>query len=287
MDGSQRYVSGASERLTGWTPEQFMALDRMSTFHPEDWDIALAVMDSMNKGKREHRFRYRMAQKAGGWLWVEAYAQAYSDKETGRILGYVGTIRDISAMKQTEEGWERERRKLSQDRQSLVTLALTDVLTGLSNRRAFDEALSVEFYGVLRGGNPATLMMIDVDFFKLYNDHFGHLRGDECLRQIARALQSSVGRTGDLVARWGGEEFAALLPSTDREGGQKVAAEMLAAVKGLAMAHPKNPFKVVTVSIGLACLESDEEGDASLWVQRADRALYASKGAGRDRVTAG
>ncbi len=285
LDGSQRFISAACERLTGWTPEEFMALDRMKTFHPEDRDIAALVMESMIAGKQEHIFRYRLAQKEGGWRWVEASARTYFDEKTNALSGYVGTVRDISEMKQTEEGWQQEREELTRENLVMSDMARTDALTELPNRRAFDEAMRKQIAGSRQSDGKVTLMLIDVDHFKLYNDRYGHQAGDVCLQAIARSLKAQTGRTDDLVTRWGGEEFGVLLPGADVKNAERVATKMLNAVRALKIEHEGNPHGIVTISIGIAGLNAQTMQDASLWIQQADRALYQSKRMGRGRVT--
>jgi len=161
---------------------------------------------------------------------------------------------------------------------------LQDGLTGIGNRRHFDGQLAAEMRRARRGRVPVALLMMDVDHFKLLNDTFGHPWGDACLRTIAETLAGSVKRPGDVVARYGGEEFAALLPGTGLAGAADVAETLRAAVMALGLRHC-TPGKVVTVSIGVAALEPGREEDAAaLLVQAADRALYAAKSSGRNRV---
>ena len=285
MDGSHRYISPACERLTGWTPNEFMALDRMETFHPDDRKMAILVMESMMAGKREHTFRYRMAQKELGWRWVEASARTYFDDNTGAVLGYVGTVRDISELKQSEEIWLQEREQLTRDKSLMADLARTDALTALPNRRFFDEAVQRQVADRRRHASKAALMMIDVDYFKLYNDRYGHQAGDACLRSIARTLQGMTGRENDVVARWGGEEFSVLLPGADLASAGRIAGTMLEAVRQLRIEHKGNPHGIVTISIGVAGVEAHTLEDPSLWIQQADQALYMSKRSGKDSVT--
>ena len=278
IDGRQRYVSAACEKLTGWTPEEFCALDRLATFHPDDHEMANLVIQSIREGKVEQTFRYRIARKDGSWKWVEAIVKSYPDEKTGKIADYVVTIRDIEEYMQIEEAWHRERH-------ALTTLALTDSLTGLANRRAFQESLQADIHRMQRDNTCMILMMIDVDFFKSYNDIYGHAAGDECLRRIAAALKDQTGRAEDMVARWGGEEFIALLYGSTLDGGRQIAQRMLHAVRDLHIEHTGSPKGIVTVSIGMAEAESVSENQLNLWIQRADRALYRSKHAGKDRFT--
>jgi diguanylate cyclase (GGDEF)-like protein len=169
--------------------------------------------------------------------------------------------------------------------ESLVALALHDALTGLPNRRQFDAVLSAEFNRAMRGGASLALVMIDVDYFKPYNDIYGHPGGDDCLRRISDAVSGARQRAGDLAARYGGEELAVLLPGTDLAGAMAVAETMRQAVNDLHIAHAGNPAGIVTISAGVAALAPARGGHAAQdLLAAADAALYAAKSSGRDRV---
>lgn len=165
----------------------------------------------------------------------------------------------------------------------LRQMAFIDGLTGVSNRRRFDETLDVEWGRARRNGEPLALVMIDVDHFKLYNDSFGHQAGDDCLRQIAVAMRRCLRRPGDLLARYGGEEFICLLPGTDIDGARIVADALGDAVKALALkAAPAASHEQVTISRGVAAtIVSDDDGSTAL-KQAADAALYRAKHSGRN-----
>lgn len=166
-------------------------------------------------------------------------------------------------------------------------LLATDALTGIANRRNFDAALDREWRRCGRSGQPLSLLMIDVDHFKAYNDRFGHQRGDECLRRVARALTDCAGRPADLIARYGGEEFVCLLPEIGRRGAAKMARRMAAAIARIAIAHPDSPLGArLTVSIGVATV-AEVAGKPETLVGLADKLLYAAKKDGRDRIVEG
>jgi len=166
-------------------------------------------------------------------------------------------------------------------------LLATDSLTGIANRRNFDTALDREWRRCRRSGQPLSLLMIDVDHFKAYNDRFGHQRGDECLRRVARALTDCVGRPADLVARYGGEEFVCLLPEVGRRGAAKMARRMAAAIARIDIAHPDSPLGGrLTVSIGVATV-AEIGGEPEMLLEFADKLLYAAKRDGRDRIVDG
>jgi diguanylate cyclase (GGDEF)-like protein len=169
----------------------------------------------------------------------------------------------------------------------LQKLLSTDALTGIANRRHFDQAMAEEWRRCARVRVPLSLLMIDVDYFKRYNDHLGHLRGDECLRQLAAILTRVGRRPGDLVARYGGEEFVYLLPDTDAKGAMQVAERLRSEVQAAGILHPASPLGVcVTVSIGVASA-LPPAGTVNDLVALADRALYVAKEEGRNRIVAG
>ena len=182
----------------------------------------------------------------------------------------------------------------------LLRIATVDWLTSVANRRSFDEALESEWLRCRRSGDPLALLLIDVDHFKRYNDHYGHQAGDTCLRALGKAMRGACLRPGDLAARYGGEEFAMLLPKTPRVGAVQVAQRLLRAIKALGIAHAGSPdAALVTVSIGVACYDdasatwSEPSADSRFCtntarrstaedlVRAADKAMYAAKAAGR------
>lgn len=169
----------------------------------------------------------------------------------------------------------------------LRSLAGLDGLTGIANRRSFDERLASAWSQACREGSPLSLLMIDIDHFKHYNDHYGHQQGDKCLRQVATALSSTSKRPCDLVARYGGEEFACLLPNTAQEGAMQVAGNMLAAVAALDLEHPTAGIgQRVSLSIGAATLLPTPHTTADELLRAADAQLYRAKHAGRGRASA-
>jgi diguanylate cyclase (GGDEF)-like protein len=166
----------------------------------------------------------------------------------------------------------------------LSSLSMTDGLTHIANRRYFDEFYSAEWRRACREGGNIGLIMVDVDHFKSFNDHYGHLAGDKCLTQLAQQLKSVVQRPRDFVARFGGEEFIVLLPSIQPEGLLVVAERLKQALDNLNIPHEySNAGKIVTVSMGLAWCEPDKSYLPDRLIAAADEALYSAKDAGRDR----
>jgi two-component system chemotaxis family response regulator WspR len=167
----------------------------------------------------------------------------------------------------------------------LQKLAALDGLTGIANRRRFDEYMAVEWQRGQRERQPLSLLLCDVDFFKIYNDSFGHLSGDLCLKKTAAVLTEHLKRPADLAARYGGEEFAIVLPDTMLEGALKLANSCVQHLEKLAIESPQAaPFGVVTMSIGVASVVPSPHSSIEQLIESADRALYAAKKAGRNRV---
>ena len=184
-----------------------------------------------------------------------------------------------------KRGLERANEHLAKAIETLHKISTTDPLTGAANRRQFDDALDLEWRRAARARTPVTLMMIDIDSFKAYNDTYGHQSGDECLRQVAAVLQQRFHRAGDLVARYGGEEFAVLLAGVAREHVAPIAESLRAGVESSAIEHRASASgDKVTISIGVATLVPERDAEAEVLIRAADEALYEAKRLGRNRV---
>jgi diguanylate cyclase (GGDEF)-like protein len=220
----------------------------------------------------------RMRHRNGSWIWVEAQLRTLRNLETGAPSGIIGSLRDISIRKLAEDQLEEANRRLE-------ALAGQDGLTGLANRRTFDNALAREHRRAVRDRTRLAMIMIDVDWFKPFNDRYGHPAGDECLKQVSRAIENTLHRPGDIVARYGGEEFAVLLPNTDENGAATIAERIRRAVLALAIEHDASPAKVATISAGVAsCAPSAFDAGLEALMRDADQALYRAKNSGRNVV---
>jgi len=211
---------------------------------------------------------------------VEAVGEGYVDRDTKEAAGYVVTVRDITELRITEQ----ERDKLALNSEKMSQLATIDPLTGLLNRRGFDEAFERQIKASAGGGQPAALLMIDVDHFKRYNDTYGHQMGDQCLFRIAAALQRSMGRELTFW-RGGWRRIVVLLAGTDVGGAKRVAQNLLTTVMGLGIQQRDGSSQPVTVSVGIAPLDAATLAEPRLWIQQADLALYESKRRGRNCAT--
>ncbi len=285
LDAKRRFVSPAVQKITGWTPEEFLAMGPIDVVHPADRDLARTVLESLTAGKMHHTFRFRVVCRDGSYRWVEAFLRGYRQAESSEIAGYVSTVRDISELKLTEESWLAERAAMAHQNNQLADLASRDELTGIPNRRAFNRVLDHEAARHGRTDKPLSLLMLDVDYFKKFNDRYGHPAGDVCLQRLAQALQGCVRRSSDMVARVGGEEFAVLLPATDEEGARKLAQKMIRAVQSLHIEHAESPLGRVSISIGISIWPAHYTTEPSHLIQQADRALYESKSRGRNCIS--
>jgi diguanylate cyclase (GGDEF)-like protein len=166
----------------------------------------------------------------------------------------------------------------------LQSLSYVDALTGIANRRHFDEVFDGEWRRAFRDESSLCVILVDVDLFKAFNDSYGHQSGDECLKHVAVEVSGVVRRGGDLAARYGGEEFGAVLAGTERTGGLIVAEDMRMRVEGLKIAHKGSPFRVVTISLGVKAMRPGPKDTPEAMLVAADRALYKAKEQGRNRV---
>jgi two-component system, cell cycle response regulator len=198
----------------------------------------------------------------------------------GKAIGMVETFTDITERKQAEQELQRAYRKLE-------LLAAEDGLTKLPNRRSFDEYLEKEWRRQIRTQKPISLILCDVDFFKNYNDTYGHQAGDACLRSVAQSIQNKVRRAGDLAARYGGEEFAIVMPETDIHGARHVAEEIRKDLADMKIPHSESKAaSFVTISCGIASMIPSNETSPQMLIENADQGLYKSKSQGRNCVNA-
>jgi diguanylate cyclase (GGDEF)-like protein len=217
--------------------------------------LALALADRFNTLRRE---------KAAAQQHLVEHLQSHERVLEARVL------------QRTEE--------LKAANERLETLSVTDALTGIANRRRFDEVLASEWSRAARAGHPLAVALLDIDWFKRYNDHYGHPAGDECLRRVAAVLRDQVCRTGDLVARYGGEEFAFIAPASNGEDALAIARRICLALENLALSHQPSEFGCVSCSIGVAALTPAEGRSPDQLVKAADEALYRAKEQGRNRA---
>lgn len=223
-----------------------------------------------------YQLEQKLTDAEGNSRWYQLLVSPFKDRE-GRVIGVVNNGIEITERKRVETALQQANQKLEQ-------LATHDGLTRVANRRYFDDYLQQEWQRMAREQQPLSLILLDVDFFKAYNDYFGHQQGDEGLVAIAQAVRQVVKRSADLLARYGGEEFGVILPNTRRTGAESVAQAIQAEIKALRLPHPKSRVNdYLTVSMGIASVVPTPSQAMEDLVAAADSALYQAKRRGRDR----
>ena len=277
------FMSSMAHAIFGLPPQEYMTLQQwMDMVHPEDCAHVLQVHAEAIAAHTPLGTQYRIVRASdGAQRWLQVWGE-YGDGTDTDPLRMTGTVQDITERKQAEQ-------QLARYRDALEERVRLDPMTQVANRLALGEAMQREWERARLRGMPLALLMIDVDFFKAYNDHYGHIAGDRCLQRVAQALASAVQRAGELAARYGGEEFAVLLPDSDELRAVAVAHRLREAVRELALEHQASPCGAqVTISVGVACVRPADgqplEHAQTTLFQQADEALYRAKQAGRDRV---
>ncbi|MCW8110203.1 diguanylate cyclase [Yersinia intermedia] len=277
-DGMITDVSSRFEKITGLTREQALADKWLRTIHLDDRHPTLIRWEQALQTRQPLDVEIRFCHVEKGWNWMRIRAVPSID-DNGDVLCWYGTAEDIHERKLLEL-------KLVKANRRLEIQARTDSLTKLPNRRAFKKVLAHEFMRAKRSNSPLAVLMIDIDYFKNFNDCYGHISGDACLRLVARALRKSLKRSTDIVARYGGEEFAAILPDTDQRGASLVAEHILQSIRAMGIKHSDSKFRKVTISLGLTIYQANQHvgtTDQADLMLAADQALYYSKKNGRNQ----
>ncbi|MDY6973442.1 MAG: sensor domain-containing diguanylate cyclase [Thermodesulfobacteriota bacterium] len=274
------FISDGIEGITGYPASHFMfnnVLSYRKIIHPEDTDkVKNAIFEAMDKVE-PFSIEYRIIDTEGRIHWITEKGQTIYSAE-GEPLWLDGAIYDDSDRKYAEEALQKANEELKR-------LANMDGLTQIANRRYFDECLDREWKHMRREQKNLSLIMCDIDFFKLYNDAYGHQKGDDCLRSVAQAISSEVKRPSDVAARYGGEEFILILPDTQPEGSVHIAESIRDAVQQLKISHAHSTItEHVTLSLGVSCVIPDKKILSKELVNAADVALYKAKKLGRNRV---
>jgi diguanylate cyclase (GGDEF)-like protein/PAS domain S-box-containing protein len=277
LDGRCTYVSPAVESMNGWKPAEMIARKLTEQTHPEDRAKVEEAIRRLRHGSEGAIIEYRTQKRNGEYIWVESSLRLFRDRKTRIPAGSLSLVRDITLRKHNEN-------LLLQAYQALEELAVVDALTGVANRRRFNEYLATEWSRSARLQKPISLLLVDADSFKHHNDSRGHLSGDKCLKLIAAAAIEAAKRSEDLVARFGGDEFAVILPATDNEGAVDVGNKIRETLK---LSNPicnDDAEEFVTVSVGCATLIPRLGDHAEVIIQMADEALYEAKRNGRNQL---
>ncbi|MFC4290811.1 GGDEF domain-containing protein [Sphingorhabdus arenilitoris] len=272
------YIGPQIEPLLGWAQDSWKTVeDWSSRMHEDDREFAVNYCVSQSVAGLDHEMDYRALTKDNGYVWIRDVIHVVRN-DAGEVDCLIGFMFDISERKKIEQ-------ELVSLQEKLERLSYEDGLTGLSNRRMFDKYLADEWANVGDATKPLSLIMLDIDHFKQYNDFYGHLQGDECLKSVAAALKTVAKNDRDIVARFGGEEFVLLLPGTNDAEAVAVANECLNQIAALKLPHEKSATSPhVTASVGVKTIVPPAGMVPSDFVKSVDKLLYTAKNTGRNTV---
>ncbi|TQD49726.1 diguanylate cyclase [Lysobacter aestuarii] len=272
------YIGPQIESLLGWPQASWSTVeDWAARMHPEDRERVVGFCVAQSQAGVDHEADYRAMTHDGRYVWIRDVVHVVR-RADGAVDSLVGFMFDISERKKDEEELLRLHRELER-------LSMTDGLTGIANRRMFDTRLGTEWKAAREGGKPLSLVIVDIDCFKQYNDAHGHVAGDECLTRIGGMLQELSQRPGDVVARFGGEEFILLLPGADETAAREVAEACVRGIARLRIPHGgPGVGDIVTASLGVGTARPAAGDTARDFLAAVDRRLYDAKARGRNRI---
>ncbi|MFG0381965.1 sensor domain-containing diguanylate cyclase [Pseudomonas sp. zbq_18] len=275
------YIGPQIEPLLGWTQQSWIsANDWAERIHEEDRERVVNFCIAQSQSGIDHEADYRALTADGRYVWIRDVVHVLRNA-AGETEALVGFMFDISERKKTEE-------QLLALQKQLEEYSYKDGLTGINNRRMFDSVLEVEWASAQRSRRPLSLILLDIDFFKQFNDHYGHIQGDDCLRRVAEALEAAVVRPRDCVARFGGEEFVLVLPETDAESAKQIAERCRKLVGHLRIPHEQSKVaQLLTLSLGVGTIIPEAHDSPMAFIEAVDRLLYQAKQQGRDRLLQG
>lgn len=275
------YIGPQIEQLLGWTQASWVSVnDWAERIHPEDRQKTVDFCVSQSRQGVDHEADYRAITADGDTVWIRDVVHVLRNPD-GSVDSLVGFMFDISERKKAED-------KILKLQEELETLSYKDSLTGVANRRMLDALLDVEWAKSRASRQPISVILVDIDFFKQYNDHYGHRAGDQCLKRVAHVLDAAAARPRDLCARLGGEEFMLVLPETDAATARHVAERCRKLLVRESIAHAQSHVSdMVTFSMGIGTIVPELQDELSEFLELIDRRLYQAKANGRDRIEAG
>ncbi len=272
------YIGPQIESLLGWSPASWVDVrDWVDRMHEDDRERVFNFCVSQSMAGVDHEADYRALTKDGGYVWIRDVVHVVR-RPDGEAEALIGFMFDISERKKTEQELVRLQKELEE-------LSFKDGLTGVANRRMLDSVLELEWGDAQRNRQPLSLILIDIDLFKQYNDRYGHLGGDECLRRVARRLGGAATRSRDFFARFGGEEFVWVLPQSDEVAAARVAERCREEIFKEQIPHQASSVgQIVTVSMGAGTIVPAHGDDLHAFIASVDTRLYRAKAGGRNRV---
>jgi diguanylate cyclase (GGDEF)-like protein/PAS domain S-box-containing protein len=275
------YIGPQIESLLGWSPASWVSAEDWATrMHPEDRSRVVDFCVAQSRAGTDHEADYRALTKDGDYVWIRDVVHVVRN-EAGEVESLVGFMFDISERKKTEQ-------KLLDLQKELEALSFRDGLTGVANRRMFDSIMEMEWANARRNNQPLSLIMLDIDYFKQYNDHYGHVQGDQCLKRMGQVLTSAATRSRDFVARFGGEEFVLVLPETDEESAAKIAERCRSLLFKEQIPHEKSQVsQILSVSLGVGTIVPVHSDESIAFIEEVDKRLYRAKQNGRNCIVKG
>lgn len=272
------YIGPQIESLLGWSQASWGSAEDWATrMHPDDREKVVEMCISQSQNGVDHEADYRALTAAGDYVWIRDVVHVVRD-EQGQVDSLIGFMFDISERKKTEE-------QLLTLQKQLEEYSYKDGLTGVANRRMFDTVLATEWANAQRTRQPLSLILLDIDHFKQFNDHYGHLQGDDCLKSVAQALTRAAARPRDFVGRFGGEEFVLILPETDEAAARHIAERCRQQVRQQRIPHERSSVSpMLTVSLGVGTLVPGAQDRPLDFLNAVDKLLYQAKQRGRDRL---
>ncbi len=272
------YIGPQIEALLGWKADSWVSVeDWAMRMHPEDREYVVNFCVAQSQAGVDHEADYRALTKDNGYVWIRDVVHVVRN-DSGEVEALIGFMFDITERKKTEE-------QLLSLQKELEVLSFKDGLTNIANRRRFDSSFELEWERARTERLPLSVLLFDVDFFKQYNDLYGHTQGDKCLVDIAQTLSLALDGPRDFVARYGGEEFVVLLPEADADVARKVAERCQRLLQKKSIVHALSPHgRRVTVSIGAGTVVPEGQADRAGFIKAVDQQLYAAKKNGRDRI---
>ncbi|WP_439503701.1 sensor domain-containing diguanylate cyclase [Methylophaga sp.] len=272
------YIGPQIEALLGWEPSSWKSVeDWAARMHEDEREWVVDYCVSQSKSGIDHEADYRALTKGGNYVWIRDVVHVVR-KENGEVDSLIGFMFDISERKKTEQ-------ELIKLQKELEELSFKDGLTGVANRRMFDSVIETEWLKARQNKQPLSLIIIDIDFFKEYNDFYGHLQGDDCLKQVAETLNNVKARSRDFFGRFGGEEFIMLLPEADENAAWSIAERCRQALFKKQIPHEQSKVsQLLTISLGVSTMIPSHDDEHNELISRADKQLYQAKQKGRNCI---
>lgn len=270
------YIGPQIETLLGWSADSWRSIeDWAARIHPEDRESIVNFCVAQSRAGIDHEADYRAMTKDGRYVWIRDVVHVERNAQ-GEVSSLIGFMFDISERKNNEQALEDLQKELE-------ALSYNDSITGVSNRRKFDAVMAMEWQRAQESQQPLSLILLDIDYFKQYNDYYGHLAGDACLKRVTHVLTNAGLRKGDFFARFGGEEFVIVLPCTQADEAKEIAEHCRRIILQEKIQHQQSSIgEVLSISLGVGTMVPTAEDDLLSFINRVDKCLYLAKRRGRN-----